>query len=118
MKKTPGRQSPEMEHPKFASREELNSFLDKLEAFKKKTKHEDKARQQEAIRSYLQQFERSDLQGLMGRAFADAMKSPSQKLGTAKPPSAEAQPGGGGKPAAKRKRKRRPNKNRRRGASR
>lgn len=116
MKKTPGRQSPEMEHPKFASREELNSFLDKLEAFKKKAKHEDKARQQEVIRSFLQQFERSDLQGLMGRAFADAMKSPSQKLGTAKPPSAEAQPDGGGRPTAKRKR--RPNKNRRRGASR
>jgi hypothetical protein len=116
MKKTPGRQSPEMERPKLASREELNSFLNKVEAFKKKAKDEDKARQQEALRSYLQQFERSDLQGLMGRAFADAMKSPSQKLGTAKPPSAELQHGRGGKPTVKRKK--RPNKNRKRGASR
>jgi hypothetical protein len=116
MKKTSGRQSPEMEHPKFASREELNSFLDGLEAFKKKARNEDKAKQQEGIRSYLQQFERSYLQGLMGRAFADAMKSPSQKLGTAKPPSAEVKSGEGGKHAAKRKR--RPSKNRRRGASR
>ena len=105
-----------MEPPKFASREELNSFLNRLEAFKKKAKPEDAARQQEVIRSFLRQFARSDLQGLMGRAFADAMKSPSQKLGTAKPPSAKAQPGEGGKPAAKRKR--RPNKKRRRGASR
>jgi len=116
MKKAPGRQTPEMEPPKFASREELNSFLGRLEAFKKKAMHEDKAKQQEVIRSYLQQFDRSYLRGLMGRAFADAMKSPSQKLGTAKPPSAEVQPGEGRKRAAKRKR--RLNKNRRGGASR
>src|SRR5215813_383417 len=116
MKKAPGSQTPEMEPPKFASREELNSFFAKLEAFKKKAKDKDKARQQEIIRSFLQQFERSDLQRLMGRAFADAMKSPSQKLGTAKPPSAEVQPGEGRKRAAKRKR--RLNKNRRGGASR
>ena len=105
-----------MEPPKLASRDELNSFLDKLEAFKKKAKHEDKAKQQEVIRSYLQQFRRLDLQALMGRAFVDAMKSPSQKLGTAKPPSAESRPGRGGKATSKRKR--RPNKNRKRGASR
>ncbi len=105
-----------MEPPRLASRDELNSFFDKLEAFKKKAKLEGKASQQEAIRSYLQQFGRLELQGLMGRAFADAMKSPGQKLGTAKPPSAESQLGRGGKPTTKRKRP--PNKIRKRRASR
>jgi hypothetical protein len=115
MKKTPGRQTSDMDHPKFASREELNFFLGKLSAFKKKVEKEDKTRQQELLRVYLQQFDRSKLQELMGRAFADAMKSPSQKLGTAKPPSG-ARPFEGRKSAPKRTRG--PNKNRRRGASR
>lgn len=104
-----------MDHPKFASREELNSFLERLSAFKKKVEDKDKAKQQELIRVYLQQFDRSKLQELMGRAFADAMKSPSQKLGTAKPPSAGTRPAEG-KPGAKRKK--RPNKNRPRRSSR
>src|SRR5215813_3371559 len=116
MKRTPDRQTSDMDHPKFASREELNLFLGKLSAFKKRVEDEDKAKQQELIRGFLQQFDRSKLQELMGRAFTDAMKSPSQKLGTAKPPSAEVQPGEGRKRAAKRKR--RLNKNRRGGASR
>jgi len=116
MKKTPDRQPPDMDHPKFASREELNFFLDKLSAFKKKVEKEDKARQQELLRVYLQQFDRSKLQELMGRAFADAMKSPSQKLGIAKPPSAGARPGEGKKSTPKRKK--RPSKSRRRSASR
>ena len=105
-----------MDHPKFASREELNSFLGKLSAFKKKVEDKDKAKQQELIRGFLQQFDRSKLQELMGRAFADAMKSPSQKLGTAKPPSAGTRPGEERKPGAKRKR--RPNKGRPRRSSR
>src|SRR3974377_764778 len=104
-----------MERPKLASREELNSFLNKVEAFKKKAKHEDKARQKEALRSYLHASERGALHGLMGRAFADAMKSPGQKLGTAKPPSAELQHGRGGKPTVKRKKP--PKKKRKHGAS-
>src|SRR5262249_18532743 len=116
MKKTPDRQPPDMDHPKFASREELNFFLDKLSAFKKKVEKENKARQQELLRVYLQQFDRSKLQELMGRTLADAMKSPSQKLGIAKPPSAGARPGEGKKSTPKRKK--RPSKSRRRSASR
>jgi len=98
MTKTPRHQIPKTERPELASRDELNAFLDRLAILKKDI--EDDTKQREAIRSYLQQFDRQKLERLMGRAFADALKSPSQKLGTAKPPSSEKR-----KPATK-KRKR------------
>ena len=76
-----------MGRPNMATRNELNAFLAQLGTLKKDAKNEEDIKQREVIRSYLQQFDRQELQRLMGRAFADALKSPSQKLGTAKPPS-------------------------------
>lgn len=87
MAKTPARQTGDFGHPKLASRERLNAFLEGVAKLQMKIEDEEPVKQQEALRSYLQQFDRRELQGLMGRAFADALKSPSQKLGTAKPPS-------------------------------
>jgi hypothetical protein len=108
MPKTPRNQN-DVQPPKIASRDELNAFLEPLTTLKKGD---------EAIRSYLQQFSRKELQTLMGRAFADALKSPSQKLGTAKPPSAEQPPAVKKKPATPSPRKKGPNKDRRRAGQR
>ena len=71
----------------MATRDELNAFYAQLGSLKKSIKQEEDIKQREAIRSYLQRFDRLELQRLMGRAFADALKSPSQKLGTARPAS-------------------------------
>jgi hypothetical protein len=111
MTKTPGKQNPEMGRPNMATRNELNAFLAQLGTLKKDVKNEEDIKQREVIRSYLQQFDRQELQRLMGRAFADALKSPSQKLGTAKPPSEAPRPR---KKQPTAKRNKRPNKKRRR----
>jgi len=87
MEKTPGKRNPGTERPAVATRDKLNVFLDQLAALKSKLQHEEETKQQEAIRAYLQRIGRQELQRLISRAFADALKSPSQKLGTAKPPS-------------------------------
>jgi hypothetical protein len=87
MKKTPGKQNPEVGRQNLATRDELNAFLAQLGSLKKVVKHEEDIKQREAIRSYLRRIDRRELERLMGRAFADALKSPSQKLGTARPPS-------------------------------
>ena len=84
MPRTPRQQNQDAERPKIASRDELIAFLEPLAALRDKSA--------EGIRPYILQFDRQTLQAFMGRAFADALKSPSQKLGTAKPPSAEAPP--------------------------
>ncbi len=111
MTKTPAKQNPEVGRPNIATREELNAFFTHLSTLKKDIKHEEDIKQREAIRSYLQQVGRQELQRLIGRAFADALKSPSQKLGTARPPS-EAPHAGKEQPAAKPNK--RPNKKQRR----
>jgi hypothetical protein len=48
---------------------------------------EDETERYEAIRASLQKIDREKLQALVRRAFSDSLKSPSQKLGTARPPS-------------------------------
>jgi len=106
MPKTPRNQKLDVGPPKIASRDELNAFLEPLTTLKKGD---------EAIRSYLQQFNPKELQMLMSRAFADALKSPSQKLGTAKPPSAEPPPAVKKKPATPSPRKKGPKDQRRAG---
>jgi hypothetical protein len=82
---------------------------------------EEEAERLEAIRAVLQKIDPQKLQALVGRAFADSLKSPSQKLGTARPPGGtppakKTKPAGKGKsrPASKQKRSR----PRRRGTSR
>jgi hypothetical protein len=87
MAKTPDRQLPDFAHPSLASRDQLNAFLDGVARIRKETEHKDEETQQHALRTYLQKFDRLELQKLMGRGLADALKSPSQKLGTTKPPS-------------------------------
>jgi hypothetical protein len=86
MAKTPDRQLPDFAHPPLASRDQLNEFLDGVARVRKETEHEDEEKQRQAIRAYLQKFDRLELQKLMGRAYADALKSPSQKRGTTQPP--------------------------------
>ncbi len=78
--------------PQIATRDELNRFLDRVTTLKKGLTHVEATAQREAIRSYLQGIGREQLQRLMGRAFADALKSPSQKLGTAKLPGSAQKP--------------------------
>jgi hypothetical protein len=94
MAKTPDRQLPDFAHPSLASRDQLNAFLDGVARIRKKTEREGEEKQQQALRSYLQKFDRLELQKLMGRGLADALKSPSQKLGTTQPPSTEPTRGG------------------------
>jgi hypothetical protein len=86
MQKPPIKQSADIERRKIASREELNRFLAKLAKLQPRDKEEEEEEREQAIRSSLGRIKRRELQRLMGRAFADALKSPSQKLGTAKPP--------------------------------
>jgi hypothetical protein len=88
MAKAPSKRSSATERPPVATRGELNKFLDELVALKERVKQKGVTRQREVVRTYLQGFGRQKLQRLLGRAFADALKSPSQKLGAAKPPSA------------------------------
>jgi hypothetical protein len=122
MTKTPSRQSTNLDRPKIASRKELNKFLAKL--VKSQTNVEDGEKQErgEAIRGFLQQVNREELRKLFARGFADALKSPSQKLGTAKPPSSEAAPAKKTKTAGQSKKRPGSNKSRslrwRRGAGR
>lgn len=111
MKKPSRKQNPKVGRQDLATRDELNAFFARLGSLKKVINHEEGIKQREAIRSYLRQFDRQELQRLMGRAFADALKSPSQKLGTARPPS-DAPHANKKQPAANRNE--RPNKKRRR----
>ena len=69
--------------PKLASRQELQEFLSGLAGARKATAKSTKLEQDQATLRYLARFKRSKLNELMGRAFVDALKSPSQKLGTA-----------------------------------
>jgi hypothetical protein len=88
----------------IASREQLNAFLNELAAVNKSNEHEDKAQQNEAVRYFLQKFDRKTREQLIGRAYIDALKSPHQKLGTAKPPSDDSNGGRKKKPTNNRKR--------------
>jgi hypothetical protein len=81
----------------------LNKFLAKLAKRHPRVEGEEETDRQEAIRSALQKIDRQTLRALVGRAFVDSLKSPSQKLGTALPPSSGTPPIEKTKPAAKSK---------------
>ena len=87
MAKTQGRQGDNPEGPKLASRSELNALLTKLARRHPFVEGEDETERYEAIRADLQKVDPEKLHALVRRAFSDSLKSPSQKLGTARPPS-------------------------------
>jgi hypothetical protein len=80
------------DHPQLATRRELNAFLEGVAKVRESVKDFTPVEQEEALRAYVQKnANRANQRSLFGRAFADALKSPSQKLGTAKAPD---EPGG------------------------
>jgi hypothetical protein len=80
--------SPASGRPPLASRRELNEFLEGIEKLRERVQDLAPAEQEQALRAYvLKNASREQQQRLFGRAFADALKSPTQKLGTAKAPA-------------------------------
>ena len=74
--------------PRLASRRELNRFLAGVARQRESVKHLPLAEQERELRAYVQRDTSLEKQRqLVARAFADALKSPSQKLGTAKAPA-------------------------------
>lgn len=69
--------------PKLAGREEWREFLTGLEAVRREHAEDSKIEQDQETLSYIAKFKRAKLKQLIGRGFVDALKSPSQKLGTA-----------------------------------
>jgi len=86
MAETPSKRNMNLERPKVASRDELNRFLAKLAKSRQGIKNREGQDYHDAVRAALQQVDRRELQRLFARAFTDVLKSPGQKLGTAKPP--------------------------------
>ena len=86
MAKRPHTPSADSKRTDLASREELNSFFDGLKKLKRGAETEGKKTELGIVREHLRRFDRQTLERLLNRAFADALKSPGQKLGTAKPP--------------------------------
>src|SRR5215813_11744517 len=81
-----------------ASRKNLQDFLSDVKKAQDKIKDDDVLVRQQALRAYLaEHYDRKTLQGLLLRAYGDALKSPSQKLGTAKAPSGDRSRTGAGK---------------------
>ena len=73
-----------------ASRKELQDFLSDVKEAQDRNKDDDVLVRQQALRTYLSEhYDRKTLQGFLLRAYGDALKSPSQKLGTAKAPSGD-----------------------------
>jgi hypothetical protein len=73
-----------------ASREALQDFLSDVKEAQDKIKDDDVLVRQQALRAHLaENYDRKTLQSLLLRAYGDALKSPSQKLGTAKAPSGD-----------------------------
>ena len=71
-----------------ASRKDLHDFLSDVKKAQDKIKDDDVLVRQQALRAYLaEHYDRKTLQGLLLRSYGDALKSPSQKLGTAKAPT-------------------------------
>ena len=65
--------------PKFATPQELRRFLLGLRAVREKQKGG--IEQEQAIRRYLAKYDIVTLGKLMGRAYVDLLKTPSQKRG-------------------------------------
>ena len=73
-----------------ASRKELDDFFSDVKKAQDRSKDDDVLVRQQALRAYLaEHYDRKALQGLLLRAYGDALKSPSQKLGNAKAPSGD-----------------------------
>jgi hypothetical protein len=73
-----------------ASRKDLQDFLSDVKKAQERIKDDDVLVRQQALRAYLNEhYDPKTLQGFMLRAYGDALKSPSQKLGTAKAPSGD-----------------------------
>jgi len=71
-----------------ANRKNLQDFLSDVKKAQDKIKDDDVLVRQQALRAYLaEHYDRKTLQGLLLRSYGDALKSPSQKLGTAKAPT-------------------------------
>jgi hypothetical protein len=80
--------SPASGRPPLASRRELDEFLEGIAKLRERVQDLAPAEQQLALRGYIiKNASREKQQRLFGRAFADALKSPGQKLGTAKAPA-------------------------------
>ncbi|MGO4667308.1 hypothetical protein [Bosea sp. 2RAB26] len=67
--------------PLRASRDELNRFLDGLQAAQAEAGG-DSTKLRTATLAHIAKYSLPELQGLIGRAYVDAPKSASQKLGT------------------------------------
>lgn len=67
--------------PLRASRDELNTFLDGLQAAQAEAAG-DSTKLRTATLAHIAKYSLPELQGLIGRAYVDAPKSASQKLGT------------------------------------
>ena len=75
-----------------ASRKDLHDFLSDVKKAQDKIKDDDVLVRKQALRAHLaENYDRKTLQGLLLRAYGDALKSPSQKLGTAKAASGDRQ---------------------------
>ena len=73
-----------------ASRKDLQDFLSGVKKAQDRNEDDDVLVRQHALRIYLQEhYDRKMLQSLLLRAYGDALKSPSQKLGTTKTPSGD-----------------------------
>lgn len=81
--------------PPRASRDELNKFLDGLQAAQAEAAG-DSTKLRTTTLAYIAKYSLPELQGLIGRAYVDAPKSASQKLGTMpkgyEPPAEEGPP--------------------------
>src|SRR5690242_10494776 len=92
------------------SRKDFQDFLSGVKETLDRNKDDNVLVRQQALRTYLSEhYDRQTLQGFLLRAYGDALKSPSQKLGTAKAPSGDRPPTRtehGGKTPRARKRRR------------
>jgi hypothetical protein len=79
----------------IADRKETSKFVRGLHAVRSRHRLASKLDQEQATRRYLAKYDISELRRFMGRAFVDALKSPSQKLGTAPTKPAPRPPSGG-----------------------
>jgi hypothetical protein len=73
-----------------ASREDFQDFLSRVKKAQESIKDDDVLVRQQALRAYLgEHYDAKTLGSFLLRAYGDALKSPSQKLGTAKAPPDE-----------------------------
>jgi hypothetical protein len=79
----------------IATRKETLNFLQGLKAVRTRRGLKSKLDQEQATRRYLAKYSLPELRQLMSRAFVDALKSPSQKLGRMPKKIAARPPNGG-----------------------